>query len=225
LKRISCLLIASLFMFSALAQNSEPPQEARTKKKIDRKQGDKSSAKKLAQQYPTTIEYGSASWNKNSANVDSAFLFVKDKDSGKTAKVVLDETAPDSSTFKGNFSLGWAEDAKTQPEIYIPPQNLVGQKGMEKFKTMLRSGKLKRKPVVFHTDNDGRQLVDVYDTKEQAVKAFKAFKEEQKIAEREKQAKKLLKQAKTDKATLEVAAMAERSTSNFRAYRSNQGSP
>jgi tetratricopeptide (TPR) repeat protein len=137
-------------------------------------------------------------------------LFVKDKDSGKTAKVVLDETAPDSSTFKGNFSLGWAEDAKTQPEIYIPPQNLVGQKGMEKFKTMLRSGKLKRKPVVFHTDNDGRQLVDVYDTKEQAVKAFKAFKEEQKIAEREKQAKKLLKQAKTDKATLEVAAMAER---------------
>ena len=77
--------------------------------------------------------------------------------------MVLDETAPDSSTFKGNFSLGWASEAKSEPEVYIPPQNLNDQKGMEKFKSMLRAGKLKRKPVVFHTDEDGRQMVDVYD--------------------------------------------------------------
>ncbi|NQZ00101.1 MAG: hypothetical protein HRT45_05460 [Bdellovibrionales bacterium] len=211
MKHLALATLVVLFSAASFAQEPEPIKTADQKNSRQvSKPNKKSSAKKIAQQFPTTIEYGSASWNRNSANIDSAFLFIRDKNTGKTAKVVLDETAPDSSTFKGNFSLGWANDSEAQPEIYIPPQNLVGQKGMEKFKAMLRTGKLKRKPVVFHTDRDGRQLVDVYDTKEQAVKAYKAFKDELKIAEREKQAKKLLKQAEADKATIEAAEMAER---------------
>lgn len=208
LRRI--LFVCTLLLFSAQSIAQRPEVDAAKARPVKRRAfKKKANPKKITGERPTTIEYGSAGWNRSATKVDSAFLFIRDKESGKLAKVVLDETAPDSSTFKGNFSLGWASEAKTEPEVYIPPQNLVGEKGMEKFKSMLRAGKLKRKPVVYHTDQDGRQMVDVYDTKEQAVQAYKAFKQETELAKRKEQADDLLVNANTDEATMEVAAQAE----------------
>ncbi|MCB0408135.1 MAG: tetratricopeptide repeat protein [Bdellovibrionales bacterium] len=156
------------------------------------------------------IVYGSPQWNVDATQPDSAFLYVREGGTGKIAKIVLDETAPDSATFSGYFSLGWDDLEKTKPEVYIPPQNLRGQEGLEKFKKMLTSGKLSRKPVVFRTDEDGSRILDVFDTKDQAVRAWEAHKKALELRQQKDRAEDLLKKAQADEATIATAQMAEK---------------
>ena len=57
----------------------------------------------IAKGETTEMTYASAPWNKNSTQVDSAFLFLRDQASGQVAKILLYETEPDSSLFSGTF--------------------------------------------------------------------------------------------------------------------------
>ncbi len=124
------------------------------------------------------ILYGSSPWNIDSTRIDSAELFVRDSKTGRILKILLEETEPDSSTFKGNFSVGWAKDEDINLEVYIPPENIRGNNNqLNLFIGKIREGKVGRKPVVYKKDKDNKQIVDVYDTKEQAELAYKAYLE------------------------------------------------
>lgn len=157
---------------------------------------------------PMKIIYGSNNWNSSPTSIDNAFLFIRDKKSGKIVKVLLDETAPDSSTFSGSFFLGWGNMKGNRPEVYIPPQNLRGADGLKKFKTMLSQGKLSRKPTVFR-DLDREQSFDVYDTKEQAQKGLEIAKKEKQMRNQRNQAKKLLENLDHTKDALGTSQLAE----------------
>lgn len=155
--------------------------------------------------------YASSSWNQDSTKIDTAFLFLRDRSSGKTAKIILDETEPDSSTFSGNFSLGFASSKDFFPEIYIPPQSLrEGQSGLDKFYSLLKKKELQRKPIVLRKDKAGKQLLDVYDTNDQAERAKKVYEEELKKTEKAEAKKVDLAQSVPEEATLEAAEMSER---------------
>lgn len=155
--------------------------------------------------------YASSPWNLDSTKIDTAFLFLRDRDSGKTAKIILDETAPDSSTFSGNFSLGFAGSKNFYPEIYIPPQSLrEGQSGLDRFYVLLNNKQLQRKPVVLRKDESGKQLLDVYDTNEQAERAKKVYEAEIKRLEALKQKEESLTKPVPEEATLEAAQMSEK---------------
>jgi tetratricopeptide (TPR) repeat protein len=130
------------------------------------------------------ISYGSQSWNTDSAKIDTASLVLRDKNSGKIVQIQLDETEPDSSQFSGQFSLSIADQTTITPEIFIPPKELRGtDKDNRKLFALVQSGKLQRKPAIWKKNEKGQSLIDVYDTREQAEAALKAYEAEQKLAQ------------------------------------------
>ncbi len=110
-----------------------------------------SSLPALAQEKPIqaggqmSITYGSPSWNSDSAKIDSAYLVIRDRNSGRLIQINLEETEPDSSKFNGYFSLS---DTIT-PEVYIPPSNIRGEKSLKKLYQLIKDGKIPRKPLIW----------------------------------------------------------------------------
>ncbi|MCB0384444.1 MAG: tetratricopeptide repeat protein [Bdellovibrionales bacterium] len=172
----------------------------------------KSVKPKVSKSQSLRILYASSPWNLDSTQSDSAFLFFRDKNTGKVAKILLEETEPDSSTFQGDFSIGWADIEKIEPEVYIPPQNMRSDSkdALAKFYRMLKENKVTRKPVVFRKSPEGQQMLDVYDTPEQAQRAHEAFKKELELARQAEEAKKVLAKKIPDEAAIAAAKMAER---------------
>ncbi|MBT4762242.1 MAG: hypothetical protein HOO06_11130 [Bdellovibrionaceae bacterium] len=183
------------------------PQSSFAKAKV---KGKKKKAK-FTTSKQMEIVYGSGSWNKESTKIDSAFIFMKDKTSGRVVKISLEETEPDSSIFSGNFLINWGAGTKVSPEIYIPPQDLrSNQSGIENFNRLLRSKKIKRQPIVFKKSKSGKRTLDVYDTRKQAITALKAYRnKKQKEDELEKQKKSLIKPIPSE-SELEAARMAKK---------------
>jgi hypothetical protein len=123
-----------------------------------------------------TITYGSPSWNVSPTKIDSAFLVIRDRNSKKLMQVQLEETAPDSSEFKGHFQFSLTENKAVYPEVYIPPQGLRDQ--MDEFYPLIQNQRIVRKPIIIkRTKQDN--VIDVYDTREQAERAWAAYQESQ----------------------------------------------
>jgi hypothetical protein len=159
------------------------------------------------------VFYGSAPWNKDSTQIENAELFVRDANSGRILKILLEETEPDSSTFAGEFSVGWAKGQDLNIEVYIPPEKVRGnESGLNQFTNLIRNKKVGRKPIVFKKDKEQRQILDVYDTKEQAELAFKAYLEKVRQEEVKKQLSQPAVQAvqAIKQADQEAAALAAR---------------
>lgn len=151
------------------------------------------------------IQYGSKAWNQSGTTPDSAFAFIKDKTTGKIVKVVLDETEPDSSVFSGVFSVNWGNDEVIKPEVYIPPEKMKDDpNAIKNFNSLLRSKKIKRKPLLFKKNDSGLRVLDVYDTKEQVLQAAESYKKELKARRAAKAPTKPI----PDEATMEVARQA-----------------
>ncbi len=154
-----------------------------------------------------SLKYGSNTWNKSSKNIDSAFMFLKDKKTGKIAKISIEETAPDSSTFEGQFSIRWSDD-KVDPEIYIPPENLRNDpRAVEKFNTLLNNNQLKAQPLLSRKEKN-ITVFDVYDTETQAKKAQKVYQNEQ--TEIKKAANTNLLESKANETSIETSKLAAR---------------
>lgn len=124
-----------------------------------------------AKQKPYKITYGSSSWNLDSKKVDQAYMFVREKNSGKIAKLLLEETEPDSSIFSGTFSLDWQTATPASMEAYVFPESArYDQKELAKVNATIQSGKVRPSPLVSREEN-GIKIIDVYDTKDQAKRA------------------------------------------------------
>ncbi|MCC7405894.1 MAG: tetratricopeptide repeat protein [Bdellovibrionales bacterium] len=213
----SALWFIPLFIWSNLtvAQQSAPsaPPKEEAPKAAEEPKPKKTARPSVARNQGLKIVYASSPWNLKSTEADSAFLFFRDKNTGKVAKILLEETEPDSSTFQGSFSIGWADIDKIEPEIYIPPQEMRSDRAdaLAKFYQMLKDNKVTRKPVVFRKTPEGQQIVDVYDTSEQALRAHEAFKKELELARQAEEAKKALANKKVaDEAAVAAAQLAER---------------
>lgn len=155
-----------------------------------------------------SLTYGSPSWNTDSAKIDTAFLVLKDKATGKIVQIQLEETEPDSSQFSGRFSVGLGESSTLEPEIYVPPADMRGgEKDYRKLYDAISSNKLPRRPVIWKKNDKGETTLDVYDTAEQAQAALKAYQEENRIAQ-EMKSKKLVKPVPSESA-LAAAKQAE----------------
>ncbi len=159
-----------------------------------------------------SIAYGSEAWNTDSREIDSAFLIMRDKSSGKIVQIQLEETEPDSSRFSGQFSVSLGKDERVVPDIYIPPQEMrKSAEDTAKFHALIQKGKLESKPAIWKKNERGQSELDVYDTKEQAAAAAKAYAELQK-AQRDMEKKKLLKPL-TSEIALAAAQQAEKQKS------------
>ena len=186
-------------------QKTKPAQEQARQKK--------SKKKSISVSKSFRVNYGANGWNQDPKAIDSAFAFIKDKHSGKTVKVILDETEPDSSTFTGQFTVNWGDSKAISPEVYIPPKKLKGdQEGQSNFHKMLREGEIKRKPLLFKKSSDGEQILDVYDTKEQVLQAIAQFRKEKQLKRDLKEQKRAedLAQTLATKRNLEAQRLAKK---------------
>lgn len=133
------------------------------------------------------IVYGSPSWNTQNKRADSAFIFLRNKQTGQVVKVVLEESDPDSSNFVGDFSLQLKDSKElSQYEAYIPPQNMrSSDEASQKFNQLLSKNQVEKKPIVIREKN-GRVSFEVFDTKNQAERAEKLYTAEKETAEKAK---------------------------------------
>ncbi len=124
------------------------------------------------------VKYAISVWNKDSAAIDSGSVIVKDSVSGKVLQFQIEETAPDSGIFSGNYSVNWGENEDVIPEVYILPNNQdITLKELTQIKAQIDSGAIKRKPIVVRRNEFGAQVLEVFDTKEQAAQALKVLRE------------------------------------------------
>ncbi len=153
---------AILFSTTLWAQSNAPKIEEPPKPEVKAAVGDQSFK----------ITYGSTSWNIDSSQPDSAYLFLRDRKTGKIVKIQLEETEPDSSIFSGSFAVSWGNGGGIDPEVYIPPKDLRNnEEALKKFNQLLSQNSIKTQPMVVRTGEKGLRHIDVYDTADQATRA------------------------------------------------------
>ncbi|MEZ4873614.1 MAG: hypothetical protein R2827_15510 [Bdellovibrionales bacterium] len=110
--------------------------------------------------------------------IDSATVFLRSRERRCCVADLWAEAAPDSSVFRGLLISAEGKADTIVPQIFILPDAMKGKDGsMSQFKQLLRSKRISRKPLVFKKNPDGIQILDVYDTKEEATVAAKEYKE------------------------------------------------
>ena len=128
------------------------------------------------------LNYGLRLWNKSAVKIDSASLLMRENKTGRIVQIHLEETAPDSSVFSGLYSITWANLDRTTVDFFVPPQELLDtNEGMRKVLDMVKARELKRHPFILHRTALGQQTVEIFDTREQAEAALKAFRAEQQL--------------------------------------------
>jgi len=123
------------------------------------------------------ITYANEDFNKDPRKIDSATVFMRDAKTGKVVKISMEETAPDASVFRGLFNVSWGNANAIVPQVYIIPPSMEKSVGnISQFRSHLKSKTIRRKPLVFKKNPDGIQILDVYDSKKDAVAAAKEYK-------------------------------------------------
>lgn len=126
------------------------------------------------------INYGQPSWNRSAKEIDTAVVIMREGVSGRIVQVQLNETAPDSSIFTGRYSINWQNMEQLQTEFYIPSQAQLTEKdGLIKVTSKITSRELKRNPFIMRRLPNGEQSIEIFDTRDQAQAAMRAYKTEQ----------------------------------------------
>lgn len=121
------------------------------------------------------LEYTSKSWNKNPNSVDRGALILRDGISKKLARIELFETDMDSEVFRGQYLVDWG-DKEISPEIYLPPRGTgTNSEQLIQIQTNIENGSLLRKPFFIRSSSRISQIVTIFDTKEQALKAYENY--------------------------------------------------
>ena len=128
------------------------------------------------------INYAYNEWNKAATKFDSGSLIMREGNTGRLIQIHLEETEPDSAKFSGLYSISFQNVEKLKIEFFVPPQNfLESVDGMKTIGSMITSGKLARRPFILRRTPTGAQNVEIFDTREQAQMAMRAFRAEQQV--------------------------------------------
>lgn len=128
------------------------------------------------------MNYGYPAWNTNPTRIDAGSLIMREGSSGKLVQIHLVETEPDSSIFSGLYSITFQNIEKFNVDFYVPPQGLLEtHEGMKKIASMINSNQLKRHPFILRRTPTGSQTVEIFDTREQAQMALRAYQAEQQV--------------------------------------------
>lgn len=128
------------------------------------------------------INFAYAAWSLSKDKVASGSIIMREGTSGRLVQIHLIETAAGSATFSGLYSISFQNVEKFKVEFYIPPQSLLNSNdGMKKIAALIASGQLRRNPFILRRTSSGGQTIEIFDTREQAHTALKAFEIEQQV--------------------------------------------
>ncbi len=171
---VTTLFFVQLFLIeSSFAQQPNPfvPQAPLA-------EGTKKRLAPINAERAVRVIYGSSPWNKDPKAIDSASVILREGATDKLVQVYLEETEPDSAVFSGIYSVRWENVAKLAPEFYVAPPELLGKNSeVKELRSLIINKKIARKPFIFRRSGK-QQIVEIYDTSEQARLAYRAFEAE-----------------------------------------------
>lgn len=130
---------------------------------------------KIQKGKPLTLDYEFSQWNRDPNDVDSAFVALKDANSGKIVKVLLQESDNNSGKFQGHYVISFNTIEEIIPEIYVPPQSITKSDKADILARAINEGTIPRKPFFLRVEGQSQKLT-IYNSKEQAFAAFENFK-------------------------------------------------
>lgn len=123
------------------------------------------------------MNYGYPGWNTSPSKFDSGSLILREGTTGRLVQIHLEETEPDSSIFSGLFAINWQNVETLKVEFYVPPQELLTTPdGLKKIAALIANGQLKKHPFIMRRAANRSQTIEIYDSREQAQMALKAFR-------------------------------------------------
>jgi tetratricopeptide (TPR) repeat protein len=109
----------------------------------------------------------------------SLLIILRDSASGRMAKLDLQTYNEKTKSIEGYYRISFAADKDViVPEVYVFPASLIkaGADQFAKIDQLIKDEILVRKPFFLKLDTENNQLITVFDSKEQAVAAFKDFR-------------------------------------------------
>ncbi|MCB0377012.1 MAG: tetratricopeptide repeat protein [Bdellovibrionales bacterium] len=138
---------------------------------------------------PLSLFYEKPAWNQNQNLVESGYIYIFDKDTGKLMEMKLTETEPNSAVFNVDLPIGTLKKDKIKAEMYSAPMSMLEGKNTgdraDEVESLLEKKALKRKPFLLRVLRRKGQIIDVFDTKEDALAAYKKYKKQLGIADTE----------------------------------------
>jgi tetratricopeptide (TPR) repeat protein len=152
------------------------------------------------------VAIDSPKWNKDSQKLDDGVVVLRERKTNRIALIKLTETAPDSGSFTGRYSIRWTDLKKISPEFsYSESQSLDDSFDAKKMQAMMQSKNLTLLHPIRNSQTD-RQSVSVFRSKKERDRALEAFKE----AEESKKASELKKsKSVVAQSVLDTQKMAE----------------
>lgn len=124
---------------------------------------------------PIIIDYNSPTWNQKPNSNETHSILFRDGKSGKMARVLLTETGNNTGVFRAIYNISWGNH-EISPELYIVPEDMLkSPEQMKKIEKNITDGTLLRKSTFIRGNANGQNLITIYDTKEQALKAFEDY--------------------------------------------------
>ncbi|HEX4925722.1 MAG TPA: hypothetical protein VFV50_16635 [Bdellovibrionales bacterium] len=183
----ACILSAS-FSHAQAKKTSKPPQKLPGKKgTVASELTDPShaapAAPRLKGRRPpldpnksVRIEYTNMKWNIDSTKPDTAAVVLRDAQTGRTVQVQLYETAPDSGQFRGYYNITWGAADELLPEIYVPTEPIRDEADAVAIQKQLELRKMRRLPFILRKGEKQEQLVEVFNSRQEAQTALDAYK-------------------------------------------------
>ncbi|MDW8190342.1 MAG: tetratricopeptide repeat protein [Pseudobdellovibrionaceae bacterium] len=120
------------------------------------------------------LDYLSPRWN-TSPGIDSGFIVIRNLVDLSLIYIELKETSGNSSMFTGIFQVSEQSAKELTIEIYVPPKNLTpSPNSVKQLAKMITDGIITRKPYFYRVEN-GEQKITIYDSKIQALEAYRYF--------------------------------------------------
>lgn len=124
------------------------------------------------------VKYSLARWNTDSEKIDVGDIVIRDVNTKKNVKFQIEETDPSSGIFAGYYSVDWGGGEPIIPDVYIFPQKQVlTQKDLVQIDKQIEIGKVHRNPILIGRGDDGIQILEVFNTNEEAEEAFRKIQE------------------------------------------------
>lgn len=145
--------------------------------------------------------YQKNSWNQNPTQIETGFLYLRDKETGAITEMKLIETTPSSSIFFFKLPPQKLGHAKVYAEIYSAPQEMLnGDDRLGIMKKLIADRSIKRKPFLLRVLRQKGQIIDIFDKKEEAIAAYNMYREQMGLSASDKESDSIVQVANSEKA-------------------------
>lgn len=172
---------------------------------------------------PFAIFYSKLSWNQNPTAVEQGYLYLKDRNGGELMELYLTETEPNSGVFSVEYPIGTLKKKQIEAEIYSAPQAMLqGNRRLEVMNNLIRDQTVKRKPFLMRLLRERGYVIDVFDDRDEAMKAYNHYKSQLGLTAEVKESDSIVEVANQEKASVKKVIDTSTLQSLFLANENNQ---